>query len=318
MTRYLLGRLGQAVFVLWAAFTLSFLVLYLLPGDPVSIMLNGGAGVNQSNYTPEQLDALRAEYGFDEPLIVQYADRLWQAVQGDFGTSVGSGGEVTELIVDALPNTLEVAGAGLLLALVAGTAVAVLGTLTRLAWLGQLLLSLPSLGTSLPVFWVGLVLLQVVSFQWGLLPAFGNEGIESLILPAITIALPVSAQIGQVLAKSIQTALAEQYVETARSKGASRLRVHIGHAARNAVVPALTLSAVILGSLITSAVVVETVFSRDGIGRLTATAVSAQDIPVVQGIVVFAALVFVVVNLVVDLVCPLLDPRITVRRSSYA
>ncbi|MET0233156.1 MAG: ABC transporter permease [Kibdelosporangium sp.] len=318
MTRYLSRRVAQAVFVLWAAFTLSFVVLYLLPGDPVAIMLNGGAGVNQSNFSPEQIASLRAEFGLDKPVVVQYLDQLRAAAGGDFGRSVAGGRQVTELIVAALPNTLQIAGAGLLLAIVLGAAAAILGTLTRVKWLGQVLLSLPALGISLPVFWVGLVLLQVVSFQWGLLPAFGNDGIESLILPAITIALPVAAQIGQVLARSIQTALAEPYIETARAKGAGRVRVHLRHGLRNAVVPALALSAVILGQLIAGAVVVETVFSRDGIGRITASAVSAQDIPVVQGIVVFSALVFVVVNLIVDLISPLLDPRITLRRLSHA
>ena len=316
--RYVLRRLAQAVFVLWAAFTLSFLILYLLPGDPVAIALNGGAGVNQSTYTPEQIAALRAEFGLDKPVVVQYFDQLWAAVRGDFGKSVASGGRVTDLILGALPNTVEIAGAGLALATVFGAATAILGTLTRVKWLGQALVSLPALGISLPVFWVGLVLVEVVSFQWGLLPAFGNDGFASVILPAVTISLPAGAQIGQVLARSILTASAEPYVETARAKGASRLRVHLGHALRNAIVPALALSAVILGSLIAGAVVVETVFSRDGIGRLTATAVSAQDIPVVQGVVVFSALVFVVVNLVVDLVSPLVDPRITVRRLGHA
>nr|WP_225953560.1 ABC transporter permease [Kibdelosporangium phytohabitans] len=311
-------RLAQAVFVLWAAFTLSFLILYLLPGDPVSIALNGGAGVNQSNYTPEQIAALRAEFGLDKPVIVQYFDQVWAAVRGDFGRSVTSGGRVSDLVLGALPNTVEIAGAGLVLATVFGAATAILGTLTRLKWLGQALLSLPAVGISLPVFWVGLVLVEVVSFQWGLLPAFGNDGFASVILPAITIALPAGAQIGQVLARSILTALGEPYIETARAKGAGRWRVHLGHALRNAIVPAVALSAVILGSLIAGAVIVETVFSRDGIGRLTAQAVTVQDIPVVQGVVVFAALVFVVVNLVVDLVSPLLDPRITLRRLGHA
>ncbi|MFD7863540.1 ABC transporter permease [Streptomyces sp. NPDC057682] len=309
MTRYLAGRLLQAVFVLWAAFTLSFAVLYLLPGDPVSIMAAGGGDTN--TVPPEQLAELKQAYGLDKPVLAQYGDRLLDAVRGDFGTSVQTGESVRHMIAAALPATLQLTSGALLLALVIGAGIALLGTYTRWRPLRQLLLSLPALGVSAPTFLVGLVLVQIVSFRWRLLPAVGNEGFDSLVLPVITLALPTGAVLAQVFAKSLRTTLEEPYVETALAKGASRARVHFRHAARNAAIPPLTVVGVLVGNLLAGSVVVETVFSRTGVGRITATAVGSQDIPVVQGLVVFGALVFVLANLAVDLVYPLIDPRIT-------
>jgi peptide/nickel transport system permease protein len=310
MRRYVIKRLAQAVGVLWAAYTVSFLVLDFLPGDPVTAM--AGAGMDSGQVDPAQLAALRHEYGFDKPVLVQYADYLGKAVRGDFGDSVSTGRPVSSTLADALPQTLQLTGAALLLAVLLGGGLAVLATYTSRRWLRQLLLSLPPLGVSVPTFWVGLLLVETFSFRLHWFPAFGNDGLRGLILPAVTLAVPTGAQVAQVLAKSLLTALDQAYVETARAKGAGRWRIHLRHALRNASLPALTVVGLLVGQLIAGSVVVETVFSRDGLGRVTAAAVTAQDIPLVQGVVVFGALIFVVTNLVVDLVYPLLDPRIVV------
>ncbi|WP_405848295.1 ABC transporter permease [Streptomyces sp. NBC_01518] len=310
MRRYAIKRLAQAVGVLWAAYTVSFLILDFLPGDPVTAM--AGAGMDSGQVDPAQLAALRHEYGFDKPILVQYADYLGKAVRGDFGDAVSTGRPVTSTLADALPQTLQLTGAALLLAVVLGGGLAVLATYTSLRWLRQLLLSLPPLGVSVPTFWIGLLLVEMFSFRLHWFPAFGNDGLRGLVLPAVTLAIPTGAQVAQVLAKSLLTALDQAYVETARAKGAGRWRVHLRHALRNASLPALTVVGLLVGQLIAGSVVVETVFSRDGLGRVTAAAVTAQDIPLVQGVVVFGALIFVVTNLVVDLVYPLLDPRIVV------
>ncbi|WP_405988120.1 ABC transporter permease [Streptomyces sp. NBC_00986] len=310
MRRYVIKRLAQAVGVLWAAYTVSFLILDFLPGDPVTAM--AGAGMDSGQVDPAQLAALRHEYGFDKPILVQYADYLGRAVRGDFGDAVSTGRPVTSTLADALPQTLQLTGAALLLAVVGGGGLAVLATYTSLRWLRQLLLSLPPLGVSVPTFWIGLLLVEMFSFRLHWFPAFGNDGLRGLVLPAVTLAIPTGAQVAQVLAKSLLTALDQAYVETARAKGAGRWRVHVRHALRNASLPALTVVGLLVGQLIAGSVVVETVFSRDGLGRVTAAAVTAQDIPLVQGVVVFGALIFVVTNLVVDLVYPLLDPRIVV------
>ncbi|WP_262060153.1 ABC transporter permease [Streptomyces sp. STR69] len=310
MRRYAIKRLAQAVGVLWAAYTVSFLVLDFLPGDPVTAMAS--AGMDSGTVDPAQLAALRHEYGFDKPILVQYADYLGRAVRGDFGNSVSTGRPVSSTLADALPQTLQLTSAALLLAVLLGGGLAIVATYTSRRWLRQLLLSLPPLGVSVPTFWVGLLLVESFSFRLHWFPAFGNDGLRGLILPALTLAIPTGAQVAQVLAKSLLTALDQAYVETARAKGAGRWRVHLRHALRNASLPALTVVGLLVGQLIAGSVVVETVFSRDGLGRVTAAAVTAQDIPLVQGVVVFGALIFVMTNLLVDLVYPLLDPRIVV------
>ncbi|RCG30837.1 ABC transporter permease [Sphaerisporangium album] len=310
--RYVARRVVQALFVLWAAFTVSFVILYMLPGDPVSVLAGSDSG---RDITPEQLDALRHEYGLDRPVIIQYLTRLADVVHGEFGRSVQSHQPVQTMIADALPATAQIAGLGLLLAVLFGTGLALAATYVSWGWLRQALLSLPPLGVAIPSFWFGLLLLQVFSFRLGLFPAVGNEGLAGVVLPAVTLALPSAATIAQLLAKSMSTTLREPYIETARAKGAGRPRIHFRHAVRNAALPALTVAGLVVGNLLAGSVVTETVFSRTGLGRLTALAVGTQDIPVVQGLVVFAALVFVLINLAVDLVYPLLDPRIA-RRSA--
>jgi peptide/nickel transport system permease protein len=308
MARYLAVRLLHAAVTVWAAFTLSFLMLYLLPGDPVTIMLDGEGGA--SSVSPAQVAALRSAYGFDKPVLTQYLDRLWAALHGDFGTSLETGDTVLHTFAVALPQTLALAGAGLLLASVLGLGTALVATATRSRRLSRLLLAAPSLGVSLPQFAVGLVLLQLLSFQWRLLPAFGDPDGVGLILPALTLALPTASVLAQVFAQSLADALEEPYVTTARAKGAGRARVQLRHAARNAALPLLSLGGLVAGNLLAGSVVVETVFSRDGFGQITAAAVASKDIPVVQGAVVIGALVFATVSLAVDLVNPLLDPRL--------
>ena len=304
--RYLLRRLGQAILVIWAAYTVSFLVLYALPGDAVDIRL----GADSSDITPAQLAVLRAELGLDKPLLLQYLSQLGHALTGDFGHSFDNGRSVGSLIAEGLPATAAITGAALLLAVVGGGALALAAAGTRHRWLSRLLLNLPPLGVAIPGFWVGLLLLDQFSFRLHIFPALGNTGLISIVLPAITLALPTGAMIAQLLAKSLHSSLAEPFADTARAKGAAPARVLFRHVLRNAALPALTVAGVLTGQLLSGSVVAETVFSRTGLGRLTATAVSAQDTPVVQGLVVFGALIFVVVNLMVDLIYPVLDRRI--------
>ncbi|WP_134322572.1 ABC transporter permease [Cumulibacter soli] len=311
MARYLLRRLGLAIGVLWAAFTVSFVVLYLVPGDVVDAMTSA----SDVPLSAAQIADLRAEYGVDEPLIVQYGERLWAALQGDFGNSIQNGRSVTDSIMGALPSTAALAGFALGLAVIGGGLLALVASGTESRWARQLLLALPPLAVSLPTFWVGLVLVQIFSFQFGWFPAVGGEGIAGLVLPAITLALPIGAVFAQVLSQSLGAALHDAYVTTARAKGVGRAAVLLRHALRNAALPALTIAGVLVGNLLAGAVVVETVFARAGIGRLTVQGVTAQDIPLVQGIVVFGALVFVTVNLIVDVIYPLLDPRVAIARN---
>ncbi|MCK9901931.1 peptide ABC transporter permease [Parafrankia colletiae] len=310
MTRYFLWRLLQGVFVVWAAYTLTFVVLFALPSDPVSIML----GPNNL-YTPEDFAIRRHELGLDRSVPVQYFISLGHLFQGDLGRSVQSGQPVSDMIAEALPQTAAMAGLGLLLGALFGVGLALATSLTRWRWLRQVLLTLPPAGVAVPGFLIGLLLLHWFSFQWNLFPALGNEGWRSLVLPAATISIQPAAVIAQILARSLDNELRQNYVDTARAKGAGPVRVNVRHALRNAALPTLTIAGLLVGGLLAGAIVAEVVFSRNGLGQISQTAVSSQDLPVVQGVVLLGSAIFVVINLLVDLLYPLLDPRITqVRR----
>ncbi|WP_067682176.1 ABC transporter permease [Nocardia miyunensis] len=310
MIRYLAGRIAQAVVVLWAAFTVTFVVLYLLPSDPVSIQLSA-AGIETDSLTPQQLAVAKAQYGLDRPVLDQYWTLLTGALHGDFGISIAKHVPVTQLIGDRIGGTLLLSAIAGLLAVVLGTGVAYLAAFVRVRPLRLLLDRLPALGVAVPSFLVGLALIQYFSFELGLLPSAGTGDWKHLILPVITMALPAAAQLAQVLGRSFQDTLHEQYIVTARAKGLSRGQVQLRHALRNAALPALTIAGLLIGVTVTSAIVVETVFNRNGIGRLAQESVLVKDVPVVQAIVVLAAAGFVLVNLIIDLLYPLLDPRIT-------
>lgn len=306
--RFIATRIFQSLFVVWAAFTIAFFLLYWLPGDAVLARL-GGSG-DGADVPPEQLDQLRAELGLDRPLVVQYLEQLGGVAQGNFGTSVRTGEPVVGVIGSALPHTLALAAASMVLAVIVGGAAAMTVTYTHSRVLRRLIATVTSLGVAVPAFWVGLILLWQLSFQHRWFPAGGNDGPLSLVLPAITLAFPASAVLAQVLIESMRTALAEPYIATARAKGVAPRTVHGWHALRNALFPVLTMLGLLVGNVIAGSVAVETVFSRAGLGRVTVDAVELQDLPVIQGLVVTGALIFVTVNLAVDLLYPLLDPRV--------
>ncbi|MFF3568070.1 ABC transporter permease [Nocardia jiangxiensis] len=307
MTRYVFLRVSQAIGVLWAAFTVTFGVLYLLPADPVQLAIGANPGVQVD---PAAVAELRARYGLDKPVWQQYWTALEHALHGDLGHSLSTGQSVTGALGQALPSTLALAALALVLALVFGTALALAAAYTEQRWLRRLLTALPPIGASAPTFWVGLLLLQLFSFRLRLVPAFGGTGFAGTVLPAVTLAIPVGAVIAQVLYTGLVGVWRQPFVEVAFAKGASRWWVQIHHVLRPALAPALAVSGVWVGTVLAGSVVVETVFSRAGIGRLTQTAVLAEDIPVVQGVVLLTALAFAVVNLVVDLIQPIVDPRV--------
>ncbi|WP_227985279.1 ABC transporter permease [Nocardia spumae] len=307
MTRYAIVRVLQAIGVLWAAFTISFAVLFLLPSDPVQLAVDADPGAAPD---PAAIAELKARYGLDRSVPEQYWTALTHAVRGDLGRSLNTGQSVTGALAQSIPSTLALAGFALILAIVFGAALAVAAAYTRRRWLRNLLTALPPIGAAMPTFWVGLILLQLFSFRLRLVPAFGGTGFQGTILPAITLAVPVGAVIAQVFYSGLAATWRQPFVDVAFAKGASRLWVQWRHVLRAAAGPALTVAGLWVGTVLAGSVVVETVFSRDGLGRLTQSAVLHQDIPVVQGIVLVAALAFVVVNLAVDLLYPLLDPRV--------
>jgi len=309
MARYLALRAGQAVLVLWAAFTTGFVLLQLLPGDAILIKFQNP----ELGLSPEQIAELRQLYGGDEPVVVRYVHTLLGFLHGDFGYSIETGTPVVDRLAEGLPETAKLATLGFTVAVLIAVTIAFVASHTRFAWIRGALLALPSLFISVPVFWLGIMLIQVFSFQLRLVPVIGGTEFERLILPVLTLAVPISAPLAQVLARSLDQVYAQPFVAVVAAKGASRRWILWRHVARNALLPTLTIAGVIFGELIAGAVVTETVFGRNGIGRLTEQAVDTQDAPVMLAIVVLCAAVFVLVNLVVDLLYPVLDPRLSAK-----
>lgn len=306
MGRYLTVRFGQALIVLWAAFTLSFVLLQALPGDAILIKFqNPDLGLSA-----DQIAQLRLSYGADTPVLTQYVHAVFSLLKGDFGLSLQSGVPVSELLSENLPSTLLLALLGLIIATVLAFVLAGLSFLSPFSWLRAALQSLPSLFISVPTFWLGIVLIQIFSFQLGWIPVINPGPWQGLILPTLTLALPISAPLAQILMRSIDQVQTQPFVAVARAKGASRAGVLWRHVLGNALLPTLTVAGLLLGELIAGALITETVFGRSGLGQLTQDAVNTQDSSVLQAIVVISASAFVVINLGIDLLYPLLDPRL--------
>lgn len=306
MRHSLLHRLGQSLLVLWAAFTLSFLLLQVLPGDAILIKFqNPDLGLS-----PAQIAEMRLAYGADNPIWQQYGHTLFAMLRGDFGYSVQAGVPVSELIASNLPATLSLALPGFLLAALLAFALAALSRLPGLRLLRTFFQSIPALFVSLPTFWLGIALIQVFSFQLRWIPVINPSALQGLILPVITVAVPISAPLAQILLRSIDEVSTQPFVAVARAKGASENRVLWRHVLRNALLPVLNVAGLLLGELIAGALITETVFGLSGLGQLTQQAVNNQDVAVLQAVVMISALGFVLINLLVDLLMPLLDPRL--------
>ncbi len=306
MIRYLIGRVGQALLVLMVTFTAAFLLLQALPGDAIMIkFMSPDMALNA-----DQIAEIRAAYGADLPIWERYFRTLANFLTGNFGYSIQAGVPVSQQLRVNLPPTLELASLGFLAAIILTITIAALSNVTGMAWLRTAFQSMPSLFISVPVFWLGIMLIQVFSFQLGLVSVISPGPVERLVLPVLTLAIPISAPLSQILMRNIDEVLAQPFVAVAKAKGASHTWVLWRHVARNAVLPTLTIAGVLFGELLAGAVVTEAVYGLNGLGGLTNQAVGNHDTAVLQAIVVISALAFVSINLVVDLLYPVLDPRL--------
>ncbi|MFG1699585.1 ABC transporter permease [Nonomuraea sp. NPDC049309] len=297
-------RLLAGLGVLWGAATLTFLVVHFTPGDPAEAVV-GGEGAAP---TPEVLAQVRAEYGLDRPWYEQYLSHLWRIAHGDFGTSYRLHTPVTQAIGEQAAATVELAVAAAVTGLFLAIAIALV-TAGRRRWRG--LASVVELvAASTPTFWLGIVLLTVFSFGLRLLPSTGGQGFASLVLPALCLALPIAGVLGHVLREALEEVLEEPFIVSARARGLSDTVVRLRHALRHALTPLVTMTGFWVGALLGGAVVTETLFTRQGIGRLLVSAVNAKDLPLVLGVVLLSALVYVLVNLLVDLLYLVIDPRL--------
>ena len=287
-------------------FTAAFLLLQALPGDAIMIkFMSPDMALNA-----EQIAEIRAAYGADLPIWERYFNTLANFLTGNFGYSIQAGVPVSQQLRVNLPPTLELASLGFLAAILLTVAIAALSNVAGMAWLRTAFQSLPSLFISVPVFWLGIMLIQVFSFQLGLVSVISPGPVERLVLPVLTLAIPISAPLSQILMRNIDEVLAQPFVAVAKAKGASHTWVLWRHVARNAVLPTLTIAGVLFGELLAGAVVTEAVYGLNGLGGLTNQAVGNHDTAVLQAIVVISALAFVTINLIVDLLYPVLDPRL--------
>jgi len=307
MIKYLAGRIGQAALVLLVTFTAAFLLLQALPGDAIMIRFMSP----EMGLSPQQIADIRASYGADLPMWERYFKALGNFMTGNFGYSIQAGVPVSKQLATNLPPTLLLASLAFAAALVLTVLIAALSNMVGFAWPRAVLQSLPSLFISVPVFWLGIMLIQVFSFQLGLVSVISPGPVERLVLPVLTLAIPISAPLAQILMRNIDEVLLQPFVAVARAKGASRNWVLWKHVARNAVLPTLTIAGVLFGELLAGAVVTESVYGLGGLGGLTTQAVGNHDTAVLQAIVVISASAFVLINLIVDLLYPVLDPRLS-------
>jgi peptide/nickel transport system permease protein len=303
--RRVITRLAGVIGVLWGAATLTFVVEQLMPTDPAQTIL-GGAGAKP---TAEQVAAVRAQYGFDKPVIVQYLDYLGGLLRGDLGTSYVRKQPVSDIIGQQLGSTLTLTVAALVASWLIAVAITLL-TAHRSRALAAVGSGLETLLAALPQYWLGIVLLVVFAFTLHWLPVVSDGGPEGLVLPTLTLALPLAGFLGQVTRDEFSSAMEQPFAVSARARGMSDLGVRWRHALRHAVLPGLTLSGWALGSLFSTAVIVEAVFVRPGLGRVLVDAVTSQDMPVVVGVTLFVAAVYVVANLFVNLAFGRIDPRL--------
>ena len=314
MTRFVLNRLLLGVVLLWLVVTVVFLALHAVPGDPAAILLGSeGSGA----VTPEALARVRSQLGLDKPILVQYSDYLAGLARLDFGTSFRSSDiEVLSYIGDRLPKTLELVLMAALIAVVVGIPTGALAA--RIGGLADTVISsLTTLGVSMPVYVIGTVFVLVFSLQMGWFPAGGYIAIEAnpsahfmrLVLPAIALSFGITSVVARMTRSAVLETVAQDWVRTARSQGLPRAVVFRRHVIRNSLNPVVTTLGLEIGSLLGSTVLIERVFTWPGMGSLLVDSVNARDYPVVQGIVIVIAALFILINLIVDILYGVLDPR---------
>ena len=302
MNGFLLRRLGMAVIVLAGVAAIVFFALFLT-GDPAALMLPPDA-------SRAEIAAFRHAMGFDDPVLVQFLRYLGNVLRGDFGTSLRFGQPVLGLIAERLPATALLAVAALAWSTALGFVFGILAAVFEGGVVDFLVRLVALSGQAVPVFWLGLVLILVVSLDWGMLPTGGYGTAAHLILPALSLGAYYMSAVTRLVRASLIEALRQDYVRTARAKGLSELRVVVRHALRNALAPVLTVQALQFASLLGGALITEIIFAWPGIGRLAVQALQNRDFPLVQAVVLLAASVFVVVNLLVDIAYAALNPRV--------
>jgi len=309
--RFIAQRLLQTIPVLLVVSVTVFSLIHMIPGDPVQVMVG-------DSQDPEVVAAIRHDLGLDRPLYVQYVSWLGDALRGDLGMSIRTRQPVTEIVVERAQPTLQLTMVALLMALSVALPMGIIAATRRNSGIDVGATTFALLGVSMPNFLIGLLLIFVFAIKLGWLPTSGYasvfdepvRGLKFLILPALTIGMAMAAVITRITRSSLLESLDQDYVRTARSKGLLERRVVIGHALRNAMIPVVTVVGLQIGNLIAGAVITEYIFAIPGVGRLIVDSIFARDYPVLQGVVLFTAIGFILANLLADLMYAALDPRI--------
>lgn len=305
MLRYIQWRILRAVPVLLGISFIVFMMLHLLPGDPVTAMLS-----ESSAASADAVELKREQLGLNDPLLVQYGRFLAKAVQGDFGQSILTNRDVTASILEVLPSTLRLTFAAMGVAIVLGVVLGVLAAVRQNTWLDSFCMVFSLIGVSVPVFFLGIVFIYVFSIRLGLVPVTSTGGGSRILLPAVALGLGSASIIARLVRTSLLEVLRQEYIQTARAKGLAESRITIFHGLRNAMIPVVTIMGLQFGALLGGAVITETVFARQGIGQLAVNAVIDRDFPMVQGTILLSAVGYLIVNFLVDISYAWLDPRV--------
>jgi ABC-type dipeptide/oligopeptide/nickel transport system permease component len=303
VTRFLLARLALLVPTLLGVLALTFLLLYVAPGDPVQAMVGERAD-------PETLARLRAELHLDDPLHIQFVRYVGGVARGDLGTSYITRRPILGDLLERFPATLRLAGAAMLFAALTGIGIGIYGAWRPGSWPDRLSALGAYLGVSFPVYWVGLILILMFAVHVRWLPPSGSGGLSYLVLPALALGMRSVAFLSRMTRAAMQEVLQSDFIRTARAKGLGEGRVVLSHGFRNALLPVVTVLGLDFGSYLTGSILTETIFSWPGVGRYVLTAIDKRDLPAIQGSILFLSVVFVLVNLVTDLVYAKVDPRV--------
>lgn len=303
MLSYVLKRIFTMIITIIGVSILVFMIIHFIPGNPVNHILGDYA-------TEESIKELEQRLGLDQPMVIQYLSYMGGAIQGDLGTSFITGYTVVEEILNRIPITAQLALYSIIFGSIIGISIGVIAAVKKNTIWDQIAMTLALIGISAPGFWIALFLILIFSYQLSIFPISGYSGFYSLILPAITLGLGSAGSIARMTRSSMLDIIKQDYIRTARAKGANSTRLIIQHCLQNAVIPVVTLIGMQFGYLMAGAVVTETVYALPGLGSLIVSAISTRDIPTVQGLLLFMGAIIILVNFIVDLLYTKLDPRI--------
>jgi peptide/nickel transport system permease protein len=303
---FALRRFGRLLLTVLLISTIIFFVIRVIPGDPALVI----AGIDA---TQEDIQAIRAQLGTDRPLIIQYLSWLSDILRFDFGNSMISGQPVTELILERFPITLSLAFMGIVISILIAVPLGVLSAVKRWSFWDYLGMVFSQMGMAIPSFWLGIMLLLILAVKIKIFPLFGSGGIRHLILPALSLGIARAAVLLRLTRASMVEELSKEYVITARSKGLTERMVKFKHALKNALLPVITVAGIQLGYMLGGAIIIEQVFSLPGLGRLFLFGVYQRDFPLIQGGVIFVAMIFSLINFIVDLFYSVVNPKIRIR-----